>query len=173
MESVGRQGLIEEQFSIEEIRKLFSYDPETGLITRIENYGRAKKGETFDGSHGISVMGANVRSGRLAWALHNGAWPPEGFFVDHISGVKADNRLCNLRLATPTQNQQNKARCGNYGLPKGVTLRLEGSRRKPYQARIRVNGERILLGSFATQEEAAAAYREAAIQYHGEFACYD
>jgi len=90
-------------------------------------------------------------------------------YVDHINTIKADNRIINLRLATPTQNQQNKSGCGVY--PKGVTWR--DRKEKPWQAKIRVNGERLHLGSFETMEEAAKTYQEASEKYHGEFARYD
>lgn len=156
----------ERQISIERIQELFSYDPEAGTITRIKAYGRALKGQVFKDAHSISVDGIHIRANRLAWALHNGIWPPEGYWVDHKDGTKINIKIVNLRLATPTQNQQNKAGCGFYA--KGVTWRnrLE----KPWQAKIRVNGERLHLGSFATEEEAAEAYRQAALKYHGDFA---
>lgn len=152
--------------TIELIRELFDYDPETGMITRKVSYGRANAGQQFITACNISVLGRPIRPGRLAWALHNGDWPPEDMFVDHINGIKADNRIANLRLATPTQNQYNKAGTGTYA--KGVTWR--NRKDKPWQAKIRVDGVRIHLGSFVTQDEAAEAYREACIRYHGEFA---
>ena len=159
----------EQQFSIELIRELFDYDPETGYITRKVGYGRAQEGQVFCDMHDISVMGVSIRPNRLAWALHNGSWPPDGYLVDHINTIKAYNRIANLRLATPTQNQYNKSGCGQY--PKGVTWRDRKS--KPWQAKIRVHGERRHLGSFATMEEAAEAYRQACIEYHEEFARHD
>lgn len=131
------------------------------------SYGRALAGQEFNDAHSISVDGVHIRPGRLAWALHNGMWPPEGYWVDHVNGIKAINSIVNLRLATSTQNQQNKAGYGQY--PKGVTWRDRIE--KPFQAKIRVNGDRIHLGSFATVEEASNAYKQAAIRYHGEFAC--
>lgn len=156
-----------EQVSIERIRELFSYDPEEGTITRLIGYGRAYVGQVFHDAGSISVEGTFIRMGRLAWALHNGTWPPEGYWIDHINGIKADHRLINLRLVTPTQNQQNKAGTGQYA--KGVTWRDRIE--KPWQAKIRVGGVRFHLGSFATEDEAAEAYRQAALKHHGEFAC--
>lgn len=157
-----------ETIPIKLVLEFFSYDPETGDITRIKSYGRAVAGQVFaNATNNISVFGVPIRPGRLAWAIHNGAWPPPGYWVDHKDGVKANNKIKNLRLATPTQNQQNKA--GTAGYPKGVTWR--DRKTKPWQAKIRVNGERLHLGSFETMEEAAQAYRQAALKYHGEFAC--
>lgn len=155
-----------EQVTIARILELFNYDPITGIISRAIGFGRAYKGQTFQTTT-IRIDGTSIRLGRLAWALHNKAWPPEGYWVDHINGIKADNRIVNLRLATPTQNQQNKAGYGQYA--KGVTWR--DRKEKPYQAKIRVDGKRIHLGSFATEAEAAEAYQQAALKYHGEFAC--
>lgn len=154
------------KISIERLCELLSYNPETGEITRILSYGRAISGQIFTDANVISVDGIHLRANRIAWALHNGMWPPDDYYIDHINGIKADNRICNLRLATPTQNQQNKAGMGQYA--KGVTWR--DRKEKPWQAKIRVNGLRIHLGSFATEQEAANAYNEAATKYHGEFA---
>jgi hypothetical protein len=151
LESVNRQ-----------VVETFGYNPETGDLWR-------KANGYIITSLTVRIEEHSIKISRVAWFLHHGDWPPEGYWIDHINQHKYDNRMVNLRLATPTENQQNKA---GYGwLPKGVSLRQEANRAKPYQARIRVNGERLLLGSFATAEEAAVAYQEACIKYHGEFAC--
>lgn len=157
--------MLEVQISL--LREYFSYDPMTGYITRKKSYGRALKGQVFRDGHSISVFGTHMRHNRVAWAVFTGKWPKQ--LVDHSNGVKSNNRWTNLRLATPTQNQQNKASYGQYA--KGVTWR--DRKEKPWQAKIRVNGERLHLGSFTTEQEAAEAYRQAALKYHGEFACLE
>lgn len=148
------------------IREYFFYDPITGIVTRTKGYGRALAGQQLTPDHRASVFGDFISIADLAWCIYYGEWPPQGYIVDHKDTRHGNNKIDNLRLATPTQNQQNKAGYGAY--PKGVTWRnrLE----KPWQAKIRVNGNRIHLGSFADMEEAAQAYRDAAAQYHGEFA---
>ena len=89
--------------------------------------------------------------------------------VDHRDGVKINNRRDNLRSATNTQNHYNKGKhTGNCSSQyKGVYY--ESSRNK-YVARITVNGKTIGLGRFDSDRDAAVAYNNAAIKYHGEFA---
>lgn len=93
---------------------------------------------------------------------------PKGMFVDHINHDTLDNRRCNLRLATKSENMMNRRRVkpNSSGL-KGV---YKKSKNKWY-AIVTVRGNRINLGIFETKDEAYAAYCEAALKYHGEFAC--
>lgn len=90
--------------------------------------------------------------------------------VDHINLDKLDNRRSNLRTASHLQNCHNRKRnpggASNY---KGVlTVNDRGCKR--IIARVTHNKKVYYLGSFETQELAAAAYNEAALKYHGEFA---
>lgn len=90
--------------------------------------------------------------------------PPEGLQVDHINGNTLDNRRCNLRFATPSQNCQNKA--------PALLRKWKGIRQYKcgWMARIRTPDGRICLGTFKTDIEAARAYNEAAKRLFGEFA---
>jgi hypothetical protein len=92
----------------------------------------------------------------------------DGRVVDHISGIKTDNRRCNLRICTPTQNQHNqKRRTDNTTGYKGVVFRPDCGR---FRSRITINGKKKNLGLFDSAEEAHAAYCAAAIEFFGEFA---
>ena len=87
--------------------------------------------------------------------------------VDHINGVRADNRICNLRLATPQQNRMNERQRGKN--PKGVSLfKCRGF--TYWRARIKKDGKEIHLGYFKDQSDAKAAYDAAAAKMFGEFA---
>lgn len=94
---------------------------------------------------------------------------PRGEEVDHRDCDPLNNRRSNLRLATRAQNAKNRRRARSNRLGfKGVYR--EGSRRRPrYRAEISVDGKKVRLGSFASPEQAHAAYRLAAVVLHGEF----
>ncbi len=95
--------------------------------------------------------------------------PPDHLFVDHINRNGLDNRKVNLRPATHVQNSWNtrKSRRPAYSKYRGITFR-KGPQK--WAAMIRVAGNKIFLGSFEDELEAAKAYDEAAKKYHGEFA---
>ncbi len=103
---------------------------------------------------------------RIIWAMHNGQIP-DRMEIDHINGDKLDNRIENLRLTTPSQNQCNRmAKKSPHGM-KGISFDKRRERR-PWSARIVVNGTQYPLGAFATKEEAYAAYCKAAKDLHGD-----
>lgn len=88
--------------------------------------------------------------------------------VDHRNGHGLDNRISNLRPATPSKNNSNVGkRCGNYTSNyKGVSGLPSGN----WRAELRCKGRRHHLGVFESEEKAAMAYDMAASEYHGEFA---
>lgn len=90
---------------------------------------------------------------------------PQGTLVDHKNGDRLDNRRCNLRLATRSQNAANTP--PKPGRLKGVFF---DKARNLWQARIMVNWKERYIGRFLTQEEAARAYDLKAREYFGEFA---
>jgi hypothetical protein len=103
---------------------------------------------------------------RLAWLYVHGEWPTGQ--IDHINGVKSDNRIQNLRPATCAENNRNVVKSHrSVDLPRGV--RRRGKR---YEARIRDGERQVHLGSFATPEEASQSYQSAASKLHGAFACF-
>jgi len=102
----------------------------------------------------------------LAWLFVHGFDPPQQ--IDHINGIRDDNRIANLRLATVAENSQNVGKQSNNKSGfKGVHWHARG---KKFRAQIMANGKSKSLGLFHTAAEAAAAYDIAAAELHGEFA---
>ena len=92
----------------------------------------------------------------------------QGEIVDHINGNKLDNRKCNLRICTKSQNCQNRkiSKLNKSGF-NGVSWNI---RNKKWVAQIACNNQKIHIGFFNEPIEAAKAFNAAALKYHGEFA---
>jgi hypothetical protein len=94
---------------------------------------------------------------------------PKNMEVDHINGNGLDNRRCNLRLVTSSQNHFNQRK-----QQKNTTSRYKGvywhQRDKAWMVRIQSNGKYRFIGNYATEHEAALAYNQAAIKFHGDYA---
>ena len=114
-------------------------------------------------------QGYAVRSGkRLHRVIMNA---PDGIGVDHINGDRLDNRKCNLRLATQTQNNRNSRPQKTTSEYKGVRIDGVGMDGKiRWRASIATSGKVIQLGTFTSEVDAALAYNAAARHFFGEFA---
>lgn len=130
-----------------------TYDPDTGHFYR--NNERAGTPDCTKGYRQIMWKGVMYKEHRLAWFFHTGKWPENQ--IDHINGIKDDNRIANLRDVSQTINMYNKqaAYCNSKTGYLGVSF--SG---KKYVARIRVNKKLIHLGTFDTPELAHQHYME-------------
>jgi len=156
--------------NIDALKSLLRYNPETGLIYWIaKGKGKIKKKAAgtllHSGYLGISIGPKRWQAHRVAWALHHGDWPKDQ--VDHINGVRTDNRISNLREATNSQNGK------NLGLSKANTSGVKGVSFEKYtnrwKATIRVEGKSISLGRFGSIEDAVLARKNAEQHYFKEW----
>lgn len=154
---------------MEEIRDHLRYEPDTGKFYWIKSRQRIRIGDEagslFGGYIHIRYRGKRYRAHRLAFLFMDGELPDSTLDVDHINGDPSDNRWCNLRLATRSQNLRNQRAKGSIKL-KGVSLIRKSNR---FTAQIGLDGKKKHIGCFSTAEEAHAAYRSVAIELHGEF----
>lgn len=156
------------QVSIDRLREVLSYNPETGKLTwRVRMSQRVKSGDEagslgVDGYVHICVDGRRMRAHRVIFAIMKGYWPK--LDVEHEDLDKTNNRWLNLREANDSQNHANTRARGKVGL-KGVS-----QHRGSFQARIKINGRDIYLGTFKTAKAAHAAYVVKAKELFGEFA---
>lgn len=169
----------------EKIRELLRYDPVTGMLYWVRRnlcdfssdnaYGtwnaRYSGKEAFTSTNQAgykvgAIFNKKYYAHRVGWAIYYGEWPKSE--IDHINGEKNDNRICNLRLATGSQNRMNsRMRSDNSSGLKGASY-LE--RDRVWSSSIGVMGKIIRIGLFSSAEEAHEAYCKAAMTYHGEFA---
>lgn len=145
--------------------KMWRYDPETGVLFWLEKrpgVGSDLVAGTLNNEFRVIVglLGKRYYAHRIAWVLMTGE--EANGMVDHINGNPSDNRWCNLRIADNTRNQGNRLMA-----PKGVVRRKHG-----YESAIRMNGKKVSLGTFKTEEEAIAAYQTKHIEYHGSYSCF-
>lgn len=155
----------------ETVKQFVSYDPDTGVFTRLVSSGGEASGKALgwqdkNGYMMARVAGKRVLLHRLAFLYMTGDMPENE--IDHINRDPSDNRWENLRCASHSQNGKNTGfRKNNTSGFKGVSFH-KGKKR--WLASIMVDGKRINLGAFASPEDASAAYQSAAVKHFGEFA---
>ena len=147
----------------EVVRERFVLDETTGVFTwRVQVANNRKVGSvagTVDGAGYVSIgtCGRYYKAHRLVWLYVYGAWPKNQ--IDHINGVRTDNRPSNLRDVTKSVNLQNQRRAHAHSTHGFLGVRLEKRAIKNrYMARITVDGVRRSLGAFPTPEKAHEAY---------------
>ena len=144
-----------------ELKRMFNYDPETGIVTRAIPMGMgnrfkvgSKVGTYCNGYLTVRINNKNTRLHRLIWKLVYNDEPEQ---IDHINGIRDDNRLCNLRAVTNSVNSKNvKLKANNKTGHFGVSYESNA-----WRARITVDGKKIHLGRFKTKEEAVNARKKA------------
>ena len=155
----------------ERLRELLTYDPESGCFTwrtrgnrpvRVGAVAGCLNHET--GYWRIKLDYRSYFAHRLVWLYVYGRWPRAE--IDHINGIRSDNRLANLREASSSQNKINifarrKTKLGARG------VRQDG---RKFEARVGLNGAVVYSSRHDTLAEAKAAYAAAAQAIFGEFA---
>lgn len=140
---------------------IFRYNPNTGDIWW-KDTGEPAGYLTKRGYRLVQYEGRRYRAHRLAWTIYHGKIPADE--MDHINGVKDDNRIENLRVVSTQDNQRNsKIHKHNTSGHMGV---FYSKRDEVWRARIKVNKKYIYLGSFKNKDDAIGA-RQVAEEIYG------
>jgi hypothetical protein len=148
-------------------RQLFIYDEQTGVLTWRNNAGRrgragAQAGCLTEGGYRkVRFLRRGYLVHRVIWLYVTGSWPD---CIDHINGIRDDNRIVNLRSVPEVVNKHNRwvpSRQNKSGFL-GVRARKNGR----YVAVIGVGGKDVYLGIFGTAQDAHAAYLTAKSKLH-------
>lgn len=141
-----------------------NYNPDSGVFIWRTDNNRAMRGMVAGGMADkgyirIELNGEWYSAHRLAWFMTFGKWPQ---YIDHINGVRTDNRLENLRdvdFNVNLQNQRAPSSNNSTGFL-GVSHNQIKNSAKPFRSQIRdpISKRIIFLGYFATAEEAHQAY---------------
>jgi hypothetical protein len=155
-----------------ELRELFAYDPNTGVLTWLKKMRRGLSEGSVAGTVGargylsVGIGRQYYFAHRLIWKIVTGSDPSAQ--VDHIDGDRLNNRWANLRPATNGQNLWNaKRRADNRSGVKGVSW---DAQQKKWAANITINRKLRRLGRFSSVAEAAEVVNAERIRLHGEFA---
>lgn len=144
----------------ERVSELFEYVAETGVLIRKVSRGNQVAGNcvktrSTKGYLRVLVDGQRYYVHQIVWVLFNKTWPEQ---LDHINGVKSDNRIENLRICDTSTNCHNQ-----HGPRKNNVLGVKGVHRirsGKYRAACTVRGVKKDLGVFETYQLASAAYQE-------------
>ncbi|MES1989258.1 MAG: HNH endonuclease signature motif containing protein [Pseudomonadota bacterium] len=155
-------------FTADEAKKVISYNPITGIFTRLVpccNHKTIMKKLGAD-NHGyliILLLGKRVRAHRLAYLIMTGDWP-DGI-LDHANGVCSDNRWENIRFATYSQNHMNKKSKRGLSGYRGVVKARNGN----WQAKLTVNKIVHSLGVYECPKAASDVVEAFAKEKFGKF----
>lgn len=146
--------------------QLFDYDPVSGHLTwRVSRGSRGEAGtraghKRAGGYRQIKLDGIQYLEHRIVYRLCTGIDAGD-FSIDHSNRTKDDNRIFNLRIATPAQQEANKCDID------GCDFLCQTNQ---FRSRIVVDGIEYHLGLWPTKEIARAVYATAAAKVRGEFA---
>jgi len=150
----------------QQVAELFEYR-DGGLYYRVTRGGNVagSRAGTLQriGYQQVMVAKKKYYEHRVIYLLCHGVWPDE---IDHINGVKSDNRIENLRSCGSSENKYNL--CGRSAT--GVKGVYFDKRRARYYAELSVSKQRVRLGSFDSLDAAAQAIRSTRAVQHGAFA---
>jgi hypothetical protein len=142
------------------LKEVLDYNPDTGVfVYKISTAHRIKVGQVAGYNHGrylrIKIDGGDYYLHRIAWLYVHGRFP--ALFLDHINTDCYDNRICNLREVSDSQNKQNIRKANSVSSTGLLGVSVHKASNK-FVAQININGEHRYIGLYKTAQEAHEAY---------------
>tara|TARA_R110002126_G_scaffold88499_3_gene212068 strand:+ start:735 stop:1241 length:507 start_codon:yes stop_codon:yes gene_type:complete len=161
---VGEKEMIDQ----ETVKKLFYYDAESGmLLWRYGNKRNVKPWQEAKALNGngyvcVKIQGKNYPVHRIIWVYVHGTFPEQD--IDHKNRIRNDNRLCNLRVVSRTDN------CQNISLPSHNKSGHIGvswfKNHNCWTVYVKVNKKNKWLGYYKNLDDAIAARKAGEKQYY-------
>jgi len=145
------------------------YEPDTGLLKWRGGRPKTIKGNIAgykrdNGYIDVRVNRTLIRAHRLIWLYVYGYLP---ISIDHINGIRDDNRLCNLRECTNGENQQNIKAKKRTQEKKSQFLGVSWCKKaNKWRAQIRHKRKALHIGYFECEKDAYSAYLSKKSQLH-------
>ena len=156
----------------QELKQEVYYDQKTGIFTWLKTHKYSNKkignvcGSLDNGYIRMCIYKQRHHAHQLAWLYIYGEYRLDA--IDHINGNKTDNRICNLRKASVSENAYNrKMNIKNTSGVKGVTWH---KRAKKWQVVITFNKIHKYLGMYSDINKAKEVIDYHRNIYHKEFA---
>jgi hypothetical protein len=158
----------EDNISVEYLRTRLKYDEKTGNLFWLGCGSMPKKWTARWANKPASSLAGNgyiqIKIGkksliahRVCWALHYGEWPDGS--IDHINGIRSDNRIENLRVVSRQTNQRNMKK---YSTNKsGIVGVVRDTNRNKWYAYITIGNRKKNIGRFICLGQAIRARKEA------------
>lgn len=143
------------------IKEYLGYDKKSGFVFWKKSRGNKLKIGSVAGSlHrtgylSLEFLGKPYMVHRVSWLLNYGCWPNGQ--IDHINGIRTDNRIDNLRDVSPRENSKNCKKHRNGNAPGACFDKSQNN----YISSIYVNKKQYYLGRFKKKEDAAEYYEMA------------
>lgn len=156
--------------TVERVRELLNYDPETGLFTWKHSRGTARKGN-LAGYARTTQQGKTywvIRMDRVSHLAHRLAWVwmygtvPEDQ-IDHVDGNGTNNAIANLRTVSLSENMKNKRKQANN--TSGVTGVSWEKNSSKWEVRIMIGGKSVYFGRYADFQQAVSIRKKAETLY--------
>ena len=149
-----------------ELKENLKYNPDTGVFIWLASRGSVRRGRSArsldnEGYITICINGRAYKGHRLAWLYVYGVWPK--YQIDHISRIRDDNRIANLRDVPISTNLKNSSlsKRNTSGVTGVYFIKKDGT----WAARICVKSKLLHLATFKDKFEAICCRKSANNKY--------